>query len=92
MFSGEMYWSKMQLYFDFFNLVYDLKTILSQNTNNARDAPMTSQQRWRHQIRLAWKLAESQNQAEILHFVGIIQLTQLCVSSIHILSSLRKGI
>ena len=49
---------------------------------------MTSQ----HQSRLAWKLAESENQAEILHFVITIQLTQFCVSSIHIPSSLRKGI
>ena len=51
-----------------------------------------SQQRWRHQIRLAWKLVESENQAEILHFVDTIHLTQFCVYSIHILSTLRKGI
>ena len=53
---------------------------------------MKSQQWWRPQSRLAWKLAESENQAEILYFANIIQLTQFSVSTIHIPSSLRKGI
>ena len=35
---------------------------------------------------------EAENQAEILHFFPDLLLTQFCVSSIHIPSSVRKGI
>ena len=39
-----------------------------------------------------WKLAKSENQAETWHSFPNRQLTQFCVSSIHIPSSMRKGI
>ena len=65
------------------------KQCLSQNTNNAREARL-----WRHnhQNWLGWKLTKSEIQAEMLHSFSNAELIQFCISSIHIPSSMRKGI